>query len=235
MAEITEKYDVFYDQRNPVAVYPVEFVVRAFLGNYPRHRTNKDDYPGKRILDLGFGDGRNMPLLRNLGMQVFGVEISQHICDLTEARMKRLGVDVETRVGRNNHIPFENKFFDAALACHACYYVDAGSSFSDNVNEIARVLKSEGRFVFSAPMASSYIMRGAEDLGDGHMRIVNDPYGVRNGAILKKFDREQEIEEALSPQFGEFSIGSCRNDFWGIEEYVWIVACRRTAQQEAGR
>ena len=136
-----------------------------------------------------------MPLLRNLGMQVFGVEISQHICDLTEARMKRLGVEVETRVGRNNHIPFESKFFDAVLACHACYYVDTGSSFNDNVNEIARVLKRDGRFVFSAPMASSYIMRGAEDLGNGHMRIANDPYGVRNGAILKKFDREQDIEE----------------------------------------
>jgi SAM-dependent methyltransferase len=235
MAEMAEKYNVFYDQRNPVAVYPVEFVVRAFLGNYPRHRTNKIDYPGWRILDLGFGDGRNMPLLRNLGMQVFGVEISQHICDLTEARMKRLGVEVETRVGRNNDIPFENKFFDAVLACHACYYVDTGSSFNDNINEIARVLKRDGRFVFSAPMASSYIMRGAEDLGNGHMRIANDPYGVRNGAILKKFDREQDIEETLSPQFGDFSIGSCRNDFWGIEEYVWIVACRRTSQQEANR
>jgi SAM-dependent methyltransferase len=230
MAEIVEKYDVFYEQRNPVAVYPVEFVVRAFLGNYPRHRTNKDDYLGWRILDLGFGDGRNMPLLRNLGMQVFGVEISQYICDLTEARMKRLGVEVETRVGRNDHIPFDGGFFDAVLACHACYYVDAGSSFSDNVNEIARVLQPGGRFVFSAPMASSYIMRGAEDLGGGHMRIANDPYGLRNGAILKKFDREQDIEQTLSPLFCEFSIGSCRNDFWGIEEYVWIVACRRAPQ-----
>jgi SAM-dependent methyltransferase len=232
---LTTQYDVFYRDRDPVAVYPVEFVVRAFLGNYPRHRTSKDDYPGWRILDLGFGDGRNMPLLRNLGMRVFGVEISQRICELTEERMKRLGIEVETRVGRNNHISFESRFFDAVLACHACYYVDAGSSFSDNVKEIARVLKPNGRFVFSAPMASSYIMRGAEDLGDGHMRIANDPYGVRNGAILKKFDREQDIAGALSPLFGEFSIGSCRNDFWGIEEYVWIVTCRRTSQDEADR
>jgi SAM-dependent methyltransferase len=229
MAELVEKYDRFYEQRNPIAVYPVEFVVRAFLGNYPRHRTNKEEYPGWRVLDLGFGDGRNMPLLSNLGMQVFGVEISQSICDLTQARMKRMGVDVQTRVGRNNDIPFDVSFFDAVLACHACYYVDTGSRFVDNLNEIARVLKPGGRFVFSAPMASSYIMRGAEDQGGGHMRIKNDPYGVRNGSILKKFDSERDIEESLSPQFGEFSIGSCQNDFWGIEEYVWIVACRRTS------
>jgi hypothetical protein len=93
------------------------------------------------------------------------------------------------------------------------------------VREIARVLKPRGLFVFSAPIGTSYIMRDANDLGDGHMQIVNDPYGVRNGSILKKFDRASDIEAALSPTFRDFAIGSCQNDFWGIEEHVWIVVC----------
>lgn len=224
---LSDAYSVFYQARNPIHVYPVEFVVRAFLGNYPRHQTNPSNYPGQRVLDLGFGDGRNMPLLNNLGMRVFGVEISQNICDLTQGRMKQLGVEIETRVGRNNGIPFDDGFFDTVLACHACYYVDAGSLFDDNVREIARVLKPGGRFIFSAPMTSSYIMKGAEDLGDTHMRITNDPYGVRNGAILKKFDRELDIVTVLSPIFEDFSIGSSQNDFWGIDEHVWIVVCKK--------
>jgi SAM-dependent methyltransferase len=225
MACITERYESYYDQRNPINVYPVEFVVRAFLGNYPRHKTAGSAYAGQRVLDLGFGDGRNMPLLHNLGMRVFGVEISQEICDLTQARMRRLGYDVETRVGHNSNIPYEDEFFDAVLACHACYYVHSGTRFSDNVTEIARALKSGGSFVFSAPIGSSYIMRDATDLGDGHMQITRDPYGVRNGSILKKFDRAVDIEAELSPTFQDFAIGSCRNDFWGIEEHVWIVVC----------
>jgi SAM-dependent methyltransferase len=223
------RYDAFYHNRDPFHVYPVEFVVRAFLGNYPRHKTDPASYLGKSVLDLGFGDGRNMPLLHNLGMRVFGVEISEQICDLTRARMKRLGIDIDTRVGRNSSIPFGDQVFNTVLACHACYYIDPGSRFEDNIAEIARVTQPGGLFVFSAPIGTSYIMRGAKDLGDGHMKIANDPYGVRVGSVLKKFDRESEIETALTPAFREFSIGACRNDFWGVEEHVWIVACVRTS------
>jgi SAM-dependent methyltransferase len=205
----------------------VEFVVRAFLGNYPRHKTESSKYVGKKILDLGFGDGRNMPLLHNLGFHVHGLEISQDICDLTLARMKRLSVDVSLAVGRNDSIPFDDATFDAILACHACYYVDPGKRFSDNIREIARVLVPGGSFIFSAPIGTSYIMKGATETGDGHMIIANDPYGLRNGYMMKKFDRESDIETELSPLFGEFAIGSCRNDFWGIEEHVWTVVCRR--------
>ena len=226
--QLETRYSAFYGGRDPVHVYPVEFVVRAFLGNYPRHKPDPSSYSGKRVLDLGFGDGRNIPLLHNLGMAVFGVEIAQHICDLTQARMKRLGVEVETRVGRNSSIPFEDRFFDSVLACHACYYVDPGSRFDDNLAEIARVLKPGGLFV-SVPMGTSYMMRGANDLGGGHMQITNDPYGIRNGSILRKFDREAEIEAALSPVFRGISIGACRNDFWGVEEHVWIVVCQRAS------
>lgn len=226
-SSIDDSYGAFYQQRNPEHVYPVEFVVRAFLGNYPGHKTDTSSYPGRRILDIGFGDGRNMPLLRNLGMQVFGVEISQEICDLTQARMKRIGVDVDLKVGRNQNLPWSDGFFDTVLACHACYYIDPGTRFNDNLREIARVLKPGGCFVFSAPIGTSYILRGAKDLGDGHMEIADDPYGVRNGYVLKKFDREAEIRQALSPAFTDFEIGSCRNDFWGIDEHVWIVVCRK--------
>jgi SAM-dependent methyltransferase len=228
-SNIDNSYGAFYQQRNPEHVYPVEFVVRAFLGNYPGHKTDKSRYPGQRVLDLGFGDGRNMPLLRNLGMQVFGTEISQEICDLTQARMKALGVDVDLKVGRNRSLPYADGFFDTVLACHACYYIDPGTRFGDNVREIARALKPGGTFVFSAPIGTTYILRGAKDLGDGHMEIADDPYGVRNGYVLKKFDTEAEIRGALSPLFTDFEIGSCRNDFWGIEEHVWIVVCKKAA------
>jgi SAM-dependent methyltransferase len=225
--QIIKHYDEFYRRRNPMHVYPVEFVVRAFLGNYPRHRTDPSTYVGKKSLDLGFGDGRNMPLLHNLGMRVHGVEISQEICDLAQARMNRLNIEVTLAVGRNHLIPFDDATFDIILACHACYYVDPGRHFRDNVKEISRALKPGGSFIFSAPIGTSYIMHEARDAGDGHMIITNDPYGVRNGYMMKKFDSEDEVRTALESEFDNFEIGTCRNDFWGVEEHVWIVVCRK--------
>lgn len=226
-SELAANYDAFYQSRDPQDVYPVEFVVRAFLGRYPRLATAAGEYAGARVLDLGFGDGRNMPLLSHLGLQVHGVEISEEICARTARRLGRLGVPADLRVGRNNALPYADRLFQHVLACHSCYYVDRGARFEDNLREIARVMAPRGRFVFSAPTGTSYIMTGARDLGDGHMEIANDPYGLRNGAVLKKFDDAAGIARALEPWFEDLSIGACRNDFWGIEEHVWIVVCRR--------
>lgn len=224
---LSRQYAEFYRARAGEALYPVEFVVRAFLGRYPRLTRPVPDYRGKTALDLGCGDGRNMPLLSNLGMTVHGVEIAQEICDATRDRLGRLGVTAELRVGRNHQIPYEDGSFDYVLASHACYYVDPGTTFDDNIQEIARVTRQGGVFVFSAPMESTYILRGSDDAGDGHRIIRNDPYGVRNGVIMKAFASPDAIEQALAPRFGGAAIGSCRNDFWGIDERVWIVVCER--------
>ncbi len=226
--EINAKYSEFYKTRNSLHVYPVEFVVRAYLGTYPDLRLSKTEFAGKTILDLGFGDGRNMPLLANLGMQVSGVEISDEICNQTKERMRKYGIDVDTRVGRNNGIPFPNATFDHLLACHSCYYIDKDTSFNDNLKEIARVLKPSGIFVFSVPIDTSYIFKNAKDLGRGHMQIAADPYGVRNGYVLKAFSNKEEIIESIAPYFDQAKVGACRNNFWGIDEHVWTVVCTRT-------
>jgi hypothetical protein len=54
-----------------------------------------------------------MPLLRNLGFEIFGVEIfGVEICDevreLTRRRMERLGILVSLRTANSSHIPFDD-------------------------------------------------------------------------------------------------------------------------------
>lgn len=227
MTDIETKYSTFYEARKSAHVYPVEFVVRSFLGSYPRLQTNPALYRGQKILDLGFGDGRNVPLLSDLGMEVHGVEIAEEICQRAVERLAALGYSIDARVGWNHRIPYADAFFDQIVACHACYYVEPGTTFRDNITEIARVSKPGGRFVFSAPMDASYILNAAIPLGGGHMQICNDPYGVRNGYIMRKFDSTAEIEAALAPFFVNIRVGTARHDWWGIDEQVWIVVCNR--------
>lgn len=224
---LKNNYSKLYQSGKVTAVYPVEFVVRAFLGTYPDLHMPKDEYNGKRILDLGYGDGRNMPLLSNIGMKIHGVEISDDINRRVQERLAILDIQAELKTGSSAHIPYSDEYFQFALACHSCYYVEPGDTFSDNLAEIARVLEPGGYFIASVPMRDTYILNGARPLPDGHYEITNDPYGLRNGTVFRAFDSEEEIRETFSAFFHNFSIGYCNDMFWGIHQKVWTVVCRR--------
>ncbi|RDB07820.1 class I SAM-dependent methyltransferase [Runella aurantiaca] len=225
--ENDENYSSYYKKQDIVKVYPNEFAIRSFLGSYPNHKINKADLIGKNILDLGFGDGRNIPLLADLGLKIHGIEVTQEICDYITERMADNGIVMEARVGRNSTIPYPDAYFDNILACSACYYIDPGQNYSDNLTEIARVMKSGGLFIHSVPMSSTFILENAKDLGNGHMEVTRDPYGVRVGQVLKKFDSVEEIEKELAPWFTDITVGSCRDDYWGSKVHLWLIVCRR--------
>ncbi len=224
---ISHQYASRYTGDKTPAVYPVEFVVRAFLGTYPDLNMPRSQYNGGRILDLGYGDGRNMPLLNNLGMKIHGVEIAQDINRHVEERMKGLGIDVDLKVGTNAHIPYDSGYFQYVLACHSCYYVEPADQFGTNLAEIARVLESGGYLIASLPMTGSYILKDAKPLLGGHYEITKDPYGLRNGTVFRVFRSRQEIRKVFSPFFRDFDIGYCNDLFWGIHQKVWILVCRR--------
>lgn len=219
---LVKHYGDFYSKKDPQKVYPVEFVVRTLLGTYPDLRIDRSTYRGSKILDLGFGDGRNMPLLADLGFEVHGVEISPEICDLTRDRMGRLGVATVLKTGRNSSIPYEDGAFDFLLACHSCYYVSPGERFSDNMKEVARVLRPGGRLIFSLAKSDTYVLAGATEIDRGHYRIANDPYAIRNGTILRAFASRDEVAKELAVYFGDLALGLCENEFYGVSEKVWI-------------
>jgi len=224
---ISHQYALRYTSDKINAVYAVEFVVRAFLGTYPGLHMPRDRYQGSRVLDLGYGDGRNMPLLNNLGMKIHGVEIAEDINRHVIERMKALGINAELKVGTNAHIPYDSGYFHYVLACHSCYYVEPGDQFDTNLAEITRVLESGGYLIASLPMTGSYILKDAKHLDGGHYEITNDPYGLRNGTVFRVFDSEDEIRETLTPYFDDLCIGYCDDMFWGIHQKVWTVVCRK--------
>lgn len=227
METVQKSYSTFHLQHNPEHVYPTEWVIRTMLGNYPELHLDRSRYPGGKILDIGFGDGRNWPLLRNTGLKIYGVEITEDIVSLGQQRAERLGIDAELKVGRNSQLPFEDNFFDYILACHSCYYVDNGTTFDDNVREAARVLKDGGYYIASLAEKSASIFEGCEDIGKGHVIIKEDPWGLRNGYIFRMFQTKDEIINALSSHFENFSIGLCTDEYFGQVISLFITVCQK--------
>lgn len=219
-------YQSHYKNKEIRKLYPTEFVVRSFLGSYSSLKPlSKENLINKKVLDLGCGDGRNMPFLRDLGLEVFGVEINKDIVELCQAHMNLNKIDVEVKIGKNSSIPYPDQFFDFIVACHACYYLEKNDDFLTNIREISRVLKPKSRFVFSVPKSTSYLLDGADIDPTGHAIIRKDPLRIRNGTKIKYFETENQIEYTMKDYFSDFIIGSCENNWWGTKEFCWTVIC----------
>ncbi len=223
---INSRYERHYAERTNLKVYPTEFVVRTLLANYPHLKLTKP-IPGNKILDVGFGDGRNTAFLCDYGLTVSGIEITQGIVDQTHSRLLKLGHNPDLRVGRNSNIPFQDGEFDYILACHCCYYCDEGETLLDNLREYSRVLKEDGFLIASVANKSSYIFKDAKELPDGSMLIMKDPYNNRNGYRLHAFSSKADIEQYFSAYFKNFSFGSSDNDYYEISERLYWVVCQK--------
>ncbi|MBN1450073.1 MAG: class I SAM-dependent methyltransferase [Anaerolineales bacterium] len=227
MKNVNDSYTTFHESHNAIHVYPTEWVIRTFLGNYPSLSLDKTRYAGAKILDLGFGDGRNWPLLHNQKFSIHGVEITEKIVSLGYQRVHQLGISANLKAGRNSAIPFEDNYFDYLLACHSCYYVDKGTTFQDNLKEFFRVLKPGATFIASLPEPNGDILKGGVEKEDGHVEIWNDPWGLRNGYLFKVFESEQDIQKTFSPFFDNFSIGLCCDNYYGVQINVWLLVCQK--------
>ena len=227
MENVQKTYTDFHKKTASGHIYPTEWVIRSFLGTYPNLNLDKSKYPNAKLLDLGFGDCRNMPLLHNCNFQIYGVEISSEIILMAKEKLDQIGINAVLKEGTNVNIPFGDKYFDYILACHSCYYVDKNTSFDQNVTEIARVLKQDGIFIASLPAPNNFILKDSINLGNGHVEITNDIYNLRNGYVFRTFEDEKDIIQTFSPYFKEISICKCLDNFWGIQINFFIIAGKR--------
>ena len=94
----TSGYTEFHRRRMGGHLYPTEFLIRTMLGTYPGLDFDRD-FDGRRLLDLGCGDGRNFPLFAQLGLQIFGVEPDEAVCEMVAERVRDSGITCELTGG----------------------------------------------------------------------------------------------------------------------------------------
>ncbi len=117
--------------------------------------------PGARVVDIGCGPGRDVALLRQHGLRVIGVDLSQGM--LREAQ-KRVGGDLVQADMRA--LPFPDRSIDGVWLCAALLHIP-WHQVDPTLREIRRVMRV-GPLYVSVPQARSSLQAGWH--GDNHPR-----------------------------------------------------------------
>lgn len=209
--------------------YPSEYVIRILKGNYPDLNLNKNDFKGRKFLDLGCGEGRNLVVAHEVGFDICGVEITDEIVELIKRNLSSFRIDNSNiRKGTNSRIPFNDEDIDYLLSWNSAYYMESPEAdFQDHVKEFARVLKKGGHLLMSVPKSTCFIYKDSLELRPGYRIIRNDPFKVRNGAVLRMFSSADELRASLGDFFYDFRFADIHDNCFGFNYHWHIAVCRK--------
>lgn len=208
--------------------YPTEWVVRTLAGgDYPELKIDKNGYKNARILDMGCGDGRNLPLLLDLGFEVYACEISSAIVENLERVASDLAWPIIFSTGINSNLPYEDCHFDYLLCSSSCYYLNDSATWTDVINELARVVKQGGLIVTNFPDENNAVLANSVRQPDGSLLITEDPFNLRNGSRFITPKNADHIRELLSPNFKVLAIGHQDDDYYGLRVSGYLVVAQK--------
>jgi SAM-dependent methyltransferase len=206
-------------------MYPSENLVRIFKGEYPDLNFSECISEGDSILDVGCGDGRHLVFFSNdIGLDTFGIEPTERLAELARSNAVDAGAEPVVKAGTNREIPFESNKFEHLVAWNSCYYLGETHDldFQTHVREYARVTCPGSKIVLSIPKPTSFIYDGSEEEREGYSIINDDPFGSRDGTVLRRFADADAVIESFRPEFDNFSVASVQTDFFGYNYHWWL-------------
>lgn len=106
---------------------------------------------GMRILDAGYGHGRNAQYFIENGFDIWGIDrkeeakiVIDHQIDLWNANYEKS----KFTVGGLEKTPFPTAHFDCILSCAVLHFADNRTHFIELFEETMRILKPKGIFWF---------------------------------------------------------------------------------------
>lgn len=105
---------------------------------------------GPKILEVGIGTGRNLPLV-SANFHLTGIDLTPGMLEKAKRRAAELGVKVDLQIGDVQQLTFADASFDTIIAtCVFCSVPDPILGF----REIKRVLKPKGKLILLEHMRS---------------------------------------------------------------------------------
>jgi len=200
-------------------LWPSETLVRLFKGSYvPGLRK---EYAGKKVLDVGCGNGNNLVFMASLGLTLAGTEVSQEICELVGGRLRQIGYHADLRVGTNRHLPFEDNAFEFLVSWNVIHYENSESTMRAAIAEYHRVLQPGGRLFLSTTGPEHKILQDGKTLG-GHRYEIGRSDDFRKGQVFFYFDAPNYIKMYFGEKFDEVLVGRT-HDHLLTETLDWFI------------
>jgi ubiquinone/menaquinone biosynthesis C-methylase UbiE len=108
------------------------------------------DGPATRALDLGCGNGRHVELLSDHATDVVGLDVSRGLLAEAATRARDRGFDARLVQGDASRLPFVDDTFDLGVYVATLHHLTPRATRVESLNELARVLRPDGRAVVSA-------------------------------------------------------------------------------------
>jgi len=140
----------------------------------------------KDVLVPGFGYGRNAEVLRENGMKVTGIEISQTAIEMAR---KHYGNEMTIYHGSVTEMPFDKEMYDGVF-CYALIHLLDGSERKKLIQDCYAQLRVGGYMVFTV------ISKEAPTYGKGRY-LSKDRYEMFGGVNMYFYDRE-----SIQAEFG---------------------------------
>jgi len=128
-----------------------EYFARVEADRYSRQPWQKgyfrfDQFPGKKVLEIGIGQGSDLLQFGRAGAECHGVDITDNHIQLTKKNFELNGIPVDIRKSDATALPFPDATFDCVYSFGVIHHIPEAERV---LAEVRRVLKPGGKLMLS--------------------------------------------------------------------------------------